>query len=100
MKKKNKINYTAILEILTISLKSGIVNSTKNFYSINYAISADKNGNYPMSMEILFYMLTLGIVLLLILMELSIIILFWINMILKKLGKQYLKGQLMTIILL
>lgn len=45
--KKNKINYTAIIEIPTISLKSGIVNSTKNFYSINYAISADKSGSYP-----------------------------------------------------
>lgn len=45
--KKNKINYTAILEIPVISLKSGIVNSTKNFYSINYAISADKSSNYP-----------------------------------------------------
>lgn len=47
IKKKNTINYTAILEIPVISLKSGIVNSTKNFYSINYAISADRNSNYP-----------------------------------------------------
>lgn len=45
--KKNTINYTAILEIPIIGLKSGIVNSTKNFYSINYAISADKSSNYP-----------------------------------------------------
>ncbi len=45
--KKNTINYTAILEIPVINLKSGIVNSTKNFYSINYAISADKSSNYP-----------------------------------------------------
>lgn len=45
--KKNTINYTAILEIPIINLKSGIVNSTKNFYSINYAISADKSSNYP-----------------------------------------------------
>ena len=47
VKKKNTINYTAILEIPVISLKSGIVNSTKNFYSINYAISADRSSNYP-----------------------------------------------------
>lgn len=47
IKKKNTINYTAILEIPVISLKSGIVNSTKNFYSINYAISADRSSNYP-----------------------------------------------------
>ncbi len=45
--KKNTVNYTAILEIPIIGLKSGIVNSTKNFYSINYAISADKSSNYP-----------------------------------------------------
>lgn len=45
--KRNTINYTAVLEIPVISLKSGIVNSTKNFYSINYAISADKSSNYP-----------------------------------------------------
>lgn len=47
VEKKNTINYTAILEIPIIDLKSGIVNSTKNFYSINYAISADKSSNYP-----------------------------------------------------
>lgn len=41
------INYTAIIEIPTINLKQGVVDSTKNFSSINYAISVDKNSNYP-----------------------------------------------------
>lgn len=41
------INYTAIIEIPTIDLKQGVVDSTKNFSSINYAISVDKNSNYP-----------------------------------------------------
>jgi len=41
------INYTAILEIPVINLKQGVVNSTKNFSSINYAISVDQNSNYP-----------------------------------------------------
>lgn len=41
------INYTAILEIPTINLKQGVVDSTENFNSINYAISVDKNSNYP-----------------------------------------------------
>jgi len=45
-----KINYKAVLEIPSINLKSGIVDSTKNFKSINYAISADTNGNYPNEM--------------------------------------------------
>ena len=47
--KKNNytINYTAVLEIPSISLKRGVVDSTKNFKSINYAISVDKNSNYP-----------------------------------------------------
>lgn len=44
---KRSINYTAILEIPTINLKQGVVDSTKNFSSINYAISVDKNSNYP-----------------------------------------------------
>ena len=44
---KKTINYTAILEIPTINLKQGVVNSTKNFNSINYAISVDKHSNYP-----------------------------------------------------
>lgn len=47
-KENNKtINYTAILEIPSINLKQGVVNSTKNFNSINYAISVDKHSNYP-----------------------------------------------------
>ncbi|MGN0973254.1 MAG: sortase [Bacilli bacterium] len=41
------INYTAIIEIPTINLKQGVVDSTDNFNSINYAISVDKNSNYP-----------------------------------------------------
>lgn len=44
---KREINYTAILEIPSINLKRGVVDSTKNFNSINYAISVDKNSNYP-----------------------------------------------------
>lgn len=44
---KKTINYTAILEIPSINLKKGVVNSTKNFNSINYAISVDKHSNYP-----------------------------------------------------
>ena len=43
----NNIAYTAILEIPKINLKRGVVDSTKNFKSINYAISVDKNSNYP-----------------------------------------------------
>ncbi len=49
--KKNKsnsnISYTAILEIPKINLKRGVVNNTKNFRSINYAISVDNNSKYP-----------------------------------------------------
>lgn len=45
--RQTKINYTAILEIPSINLKQGVVNSTKNFNSINYAVSVDKNSNYP-----------------------------------------------------
>lgn len=41
------MDYTAILEIPVINLKRGVVNSTKNFKSINYAISVDKSSNYP-----------------------------------------------------
>lgn len=44
---KREINYTAVLEIPSINLKRGVVDSTKNFNSINYAISVDKNSNYP-----------------------------------------------------
>lgn len=41
------VDYKAILEIPKISLKKGMVESTKNFSSINYAISIDKSSNYP-----------------------------------------------------
>lgn len=47
---KTTIKYTAILEIPSINLKQGVVNSTKNFGSINYAISVDKNSSYPDNM--------------------------------------------------
>lgn len=47
-KNKNKqLEYTAVLEIPKINLKRGVVDSTKNFSSINYAISVDSNSNYP-----------------------------------------------------
>lgn len=46
-KKNITINYTAVLEIPSISLKRGVVDSTKNFSSINYAISVDKSSQYP-----------------------------------------------------
>ena len=42
-----EINYTAILEIPSINLKSGVVDNTKNFDSIRYAISVDNSSNYP-----------------------------------------------------
>lgn len=42
-----KLDYKAILEIPKINLKNGLVETTKNFDSINYAISIDKNSNYP-----------------------------------------------------
>jgi len=44
---QNKIDYTAVLEIPKINLKRGVVNSNKNFSSINYAISVDSNSKYP-----------------------------------------------------
>lgn len=44
---KKQLEYTAVLEIPKIGLKRGVVNSTKNFNSINYAISVDNNSNYP-----------------------------------------------------
>lgn len=43
----SNIAYTAVLEIPKINLKSGVVDSTKNFKSINYAISVDNSSNYP-----------------------------------------------------
>jgi len=42
-----QINYTAVLEIPSINLKRGVVDSTKNFNSINYAISVDNSSQYP-----------------------------------------------------
>lgn len=48
---ENKIsstyNYVAILDIPKINLKKGLVMSTKNFTSINYAVSIDKNSQMP-----------------------------------------------------
>lgn len=41
------ISYTAILEIPKIGLKKGVVDNTRNFNSINYAISVDNSSNYP-----------------------------------------------------
>lgn len=41
------VDYKAVLEIPKINLKKGMVESTKNFSSINYAISIDKSSNYP-----------------------------------------------------
>lgn len=46
-KENYNITYTAILEIPKISLKRGVVDSTKNFKSINYAISVDNSSQYP-----------------------------------------------------
>lgn len=43
----SNINYTAILEIPKIGLKKGVVDNTRNFNSINYAISVDNSSNYP-----------------------------------------------------
>ena len=47
IRKKNYLNYVAILEIPKIKLKRGMVNNTKNFKSISYAISIDNHSNYP-----------------------------------------------------
>ena len=44
---KRKINYTSILEIPSINLKEGLVDNTKNFNSIKYAVSIDNHSNYP-----------------------------------------------------
>ncbi len=46
-KEKSKTNYIAVLEIPSINLKHGLVNSDDNFDSINYAISIDANSTYP-----------------------------------------------------
>lgn len=45
--KNYAINYTAVLEIPSINLKRGVVDNTKGFKSINYAISVDNSSNYP-----------------------------------------------------
>ncbi len=44
---KKEINYTSILEIPSINLKEGLVDNTKNFNSIKYAISIDNSSKYP-----------------------------------------------------
>lgn len=44
------LDYTAVIEIPKINLKRGVINSTKNFNSVNYAISVDENSNYPNEM--------------------------------------------------
>ena len=44
---KFDIQYTAVLEIPKISLKRGVVDNTKNFNSIRYAISVDNSSQYP-----------------------------------------------------
>lgn len=41
------IDYTAVLEIPSINLKKGVVDNTKNFNSIRYAISVDNSSSYP-----------------------------------------------------
>lgn len=45
--KQVELDYKAILEIPSINLKRGLVESTKDFKSINYAISIDNSSNYP-----------------------------------------------------
>lgn len=45
-----QLEYKAILEIPKIKLKKGVVEATKNFNSINYAISIDRTSNYPNEM--------------------------------------------------
>lgn len=45
--KSNRLNYIAVLEIPKIKLRKGIVMATKNFKSINYAISADQTSTFP-----------------------------------------------------
>lgn len=42
-----KTKYVAILNIPKINLKKGLVMVTKNFKSINYSISIDKNSKFP-----------------------------------------------------
>ena len=47
VKKESKYSYEAVLEIPKINLRKGLVKSTKNFDSINYAVSIDENSIYP-----------------------------------------------------
>ena len=47
IKKETKYVYEAVLEIPKINLRKGLVKSTKNFDSINYAVSIDENSIYP-----------------------------------------------------
>lgn len=44
---KKQIDYKAVLEIPVINLKNGLVEVTKDFKSINYAISIDNHSTYP-----------------------------------------------------
>ena len=46
-KTNNKYNYIAVLETPKIGLKRGLVMATKNFKSINYAVSIDNNSKFP-----------------------------------------------------
>lgn len=46
-KSENNIQYLAVLEIPKIKLKKGLVFATKDFKSINYAVSIDINSNFP-----------------------------------------------------
>lgn len=45
--KMSSLNYVAILEIPVINLKTGMIEATNNFESINYAVSIDKSSQYP-----------------------------------------------------
>lgn len=47
MKNDLKSKYIAVLDIPKINLKKGLVMSTKDFKSINYAVSIDKNSKFP-----------------------------------------------------
>lgn len=47
IKQMPEYNYVAILEIPKINLKKGLVKVTKNFKSINYAISIDSHSTFP-----------------------------------------------------
>lgn len=47
IKKETKYSYEAVLEIPKINLRKVLVKSTKNFDSINYAVSIDEHSIYP-----------------------------------------------------